>query len=763
MTRTRRLPGPHVLAGALCLGLAASLVFRVPGPAVAVLAGALALAAPLLAGRRRTLALAAALVALGVWWGSERLAALDGSALAPKVGTAGLARVEVTGPARRSRFALRVPVRVLRFGDAALAERARLELPLERAPPQGALLELVVTIREPRPADEPGGFDEAAYLRRQGVHVVLRADRFRHVGRRGGVAGLADRLRHALAGSIAPGIAGERRAVVAGIVLGEDEGLSDELQDAFRASGLYHLLAVSGQNVAYVVFGALLVAWLVGLPRAAGHLAALAGVTAYVAAVGWQPSVVRAGLAGGLASLAWLVSRPADRWYFLLLGAAVLLAVSPYALLDPGFQLSFAAVAAIFVLVPRFSRRLEGYPLHRRLADVVAVSGACGLATAPVLWLHFGSVPVYSVLANALAMPVVAPILGLGFACAALAPALPGAAAALAWANGWLAAYLAWCARLVGGLPYAQVMSLRPLALGACGLAVAAVVLRMRPPRAPRLVALVGVVVALAVGWKLMLAGAGARSSPPAGLRVTFLDVGQGDAVLLQVREGAVLVDQGPPEANVADELDRLGVEDLAALVLTHPQRDHIGGAPEVLREQDVGFVLDPGLPSESPDQDAALAAARRERVRVEVARAGQRFRLGRLRVEVLWPAGPGLPGVDPNDRAIVLLATYGETDVLLTADAESNVTLPLRPPPVEILKVAHHGSADDLLADLLALTRPRVAVVSLGRGNRYGHPAPETVEALAAPPGLAVYRTDEAGDVVVESDGRRLSVRTER
>ena len=139
---------------------------------------------------------------------------------------------------------------------------------------------------------------------------------------------------------------------------------------------------------------------------------------------------------------------------------------------------------------------------------------------------------------------------------------------------------------------------------------------------------------------------------------------------------------------------------------------------------------------------------------------ADQRYRVGRLRLRVLLPDGAGTPGDDPNNHAIVLLASYGEVDALLTADAESPVTLPLRPPPVEILKVAHHGSADPGLSALLELVRPRVAVVSVGTGNDYGHPAPSTMAALEAFPGLDVYRTDEDGEIVVESDGRRIAVR---
>ena len=754
-----RLPAAHLLAGALCCGLALALLLRSSSPLLAVCAVAAVLLA-LLADRHRAALLAAALVAAGLWWGAVRLETLDRSALAGEIGRAGLARVEVTGPPRRSEFALRVPVRVLRLGSREVGERARLDLPPERSPPQGAVLDVLVTVAAPKSPEAPGDFDEASYLRRQGIHAVLRGDRFRLVGRRGGLGGVADRLRAAVSRSLAEAPPGERRAVLAGVVLGLDEGIDEELRERFRTSGLYHLLAVSGQNVAYVVAAMILLAWVLGLPRWLGEVGALGAVAAYVLAVGWQPSVVRAGIAGSLASLAWLASRPRDRWYFLLVGAAVLLAWNPYSLLEPGFQLSFAAVAAIFVLVPRLDRRLEGYPVPRGLATVVSVSAACGLVTGPILWLHFGAIPVYSVLANALAAPVVAPLLGLALGAAALHPLLPDAAGALAWTDGWLAAYLALCARLVGGLPYAQAASVEALALLVGAALVVTLLVFMRGPRRRRSVALVGLVLALAVAWR----GAPEhRPPPPAGLRITMLDVGQGDAVLLEVAEGAVLVDQGPPEARTADQLDALGIERLAALVLTHPQRDHVGGAADVLAETDVEAVLDPAVPAESAEQDAALAEARRRDVPVVVARTGQTLRLGDLLLRVLWPARDPPPGGDPNDHAIVLLASFGGVDALLTADAETNVTLPLRPPPVEILKVAHHGSADEGLGALLDLVRPRVALVSAGRENDYGHPAPSTIASLDETPGLTVYRTDRDGRITLETDGRRISVETAR
>ena len=213
----------------------------------------------------------------------------------------------------------------------------------------------------------------------------------------------------------------------------------------------------------------------------------------------------------------------------------------------------------------------------------------------------------------------------------------------------------------------------------------------------------------------------------------------------------------------MASQLRRLGVTTLSLLVLTHPQRDHIGGAAQVLRKLSVGAVLDPAIPSESPDERAARAAARDRGVRMIIARAGEAFRIGGLGLRILWPDGPGTPGDDPNNHAVVLVASYGQTDALFTADAESDVTGRLQLPPVEILKVAHHGSADAGLADELKELRPRIAVISVGAGNDYGHPTPSTLATLGAVPALTIYRTDLNGRVVVESDGRRISVRTSR
>jgi competence protein ComEC len=449
---TRILPA-HVLAASAAAGLALANAFRLPALAALGLAAAVALAAaavdvpPLAAGAGVALVLAAG-------WGGLRLDALDRSALASQIGRAGRFVVVVTGEPRTGRFDQRLTARTRSFEGAPVAEPVQLDLPLGRAPPQGGIVSLLGVVRAPRGPEN--GFDERLWLGRQGVHVVVKVDEWHLVGRRQGLGGAGDRLRRWLRRASAPGLAGDRRAVLEGVVLGDDAGLTDELKTSFRRSGLYHLLAVSGQNVVLIAAGALGLTWLLGLPRWSGHLGAIASIGAYVLAVGPQPSVIRAAVSGVAVSVAWLAARERDPWHALLLAAVALLAWNPYELYDPGFELSFAAVLAIFVALGPALQVLEGYPVPRKLAAAVAVAATCSVATAPILWLRFGQVPLLGVVANALVEPVVALLLGLGLVTAIVELLSPGAAAILAAANGWVAAYIATCARAIAALPVAQ-------------------------------------------------------------------------------------------------------------------------------------------------------------------------------------------------------------------------------------------------------------------------------------------------------------------
>ena len=451
----------HVGVASLCLGLATANLDRLralPVVGVLVLAAAFALRSP----ESRLAGLAVLALAAGWWWGSARLDALDRSPLRALVGHAGRATVVVTSQPRTGRFNIRASGAVRWFAWRSIHEPVQLELPLGRAPPQGAILDALVVLKEPRGPSH--GFDERTWLRRHGIHVVARVDSWRVVGHRGGLGGFADRLRTHLARAIAPGLAGERRAVLEGIVLGDDAALSDGVRQDFRVSGLYHILAVSGQNVVLVAAGVLVLAWLLGVSRFIGELGALAAIGAYVLAVGAQPSVIRAGVAGALASLAWLAGRLRDAWQALLLGAAVLLAWNPYAVFDAGFQLSFTAVVAIFTVAPRLSASLEYSPLPRKVRLVVAVTLACSVFTAPILWLQFGYLPLLGVVANVLAEPAMPVLLGLAFSTAALDAVSPPSASALAALNGGVAAYITLCAHVVAAFPFAQVSTSRGLA-----------------------------------------------------------------------------------------------------------------------------------------------------------------------------------------------------------------------------------------------------------------------------------------------------------
>jgi competence protein ComEC len=228
---------------------------------------------------------------------------------------------------------------------------------------------------------------------------------------------------------------------------------------------------------------------------------------------------------------------------------------------------------------------------------------------------------------------------------------------------------------------------------------------------------------------------------------VRVLDVGQGDAILLQP-PGAepVLVDTGPPGSDLADDLSAAGVESLAAVVITHDQSDHSGGLGALLRSLDVARVI---TARSSPDLEGLASAAGAETVAIA---EGGELSSGELRLAALWPPRERLAASmdDPNADSLVLLAEWRHLSLLLCGDAEAEL-VPIDPGPIDILKVAHHGSEDAGLTGLVERSAPKLAVVSVGR-NPYGHPAPETLTAIGEHD-VRIARTDTEGDVVIEAD----------
>lgn len=711
------------------------------------------------------LAIASGLLLLaGSWFGGWRLETIDATRLGPYLGHTVRARGYLVKHERPTPSGRRARVRLTALSPAGSGVHAK---------QTDEVVQIVVgrDIRYPRlaigeevdlagtlepPATHPGeSFDYAGYLRRSGVHAVLRTDFVERTGRRrGGPVGLVDRIRERAERGVGAGLAPPLGALARGIVLGQDEQIPARMVDSFKASGLAHLLAVSGQNVTLLAILALPLLATLGLGRR-GRLAAVLGLIAlYVPLTGASPSILRAGAMGAAGVVAALAGRRASRWYALLLAAAFTLALDPRSWMDPGWELSFAAVVGIFALMRPLRTLLHRLP--DALADAAAMTVAATLATAPLIAFHFGRVSLVSLAANLIALPVVAPIMWIGMLAAAVSQVAIAPAALLNAAGGFCLAYLAavadWTARLPGAVWSVAIPSVPVLAAAYAVPSLATVaVVRLRSHRSARSSLVAATVAVLAVFAAVHVLRPPA--APPARFTATFLDVGQGDATLIQAPgDVAALVDGGPPGAGVVSDLREAGVRSLDLVVLTHPQEDHEGGLEEVLAKLPVATLLDGGAGTADRRHHRIIALAKRRHTRIVAPRSGQVLRLGRLRLRVLSPPASRDAGgatADPNDLAIVLLARYGKFDLLLPADAESNVTLGFHAPRVDVMKVAHHGSADEGLPKLLEKLRPRVAIIEVGARNRYGHPEAHTLAALSrAVP--RVFRTDRDGDVRV-------------
>jgi len=570
--------------------------------------------------------------------------------------------------------------------------------------------------------------------------------------------GSSDEIRQRAAAGLGMGMPEREAALARGFVLGEDDEVDAQTEEDFRRAGLSHLLAVSGQNVTLLALLAMPLLGAFGVPLRERLVWVLALIAVYVPVAGAGPSIQRAGVMGALGLLATLGGRRASRLYTLAVAALVTLAIDPGVATDVGWQLSFAAVLGILLLAAPLRERLESSlgrgRWRRALAEGLAVTVAATLATAPLIAFHFETLSTTTLAANVLALPAVAPAMWLGMCAAALAQ-LPGIPLEpLNWLNALLLAYVAQVAEWCAAPRWAELrvhLDGQGLALAYLGLAAALLAWRRWPRGALALAAL-----AAAVWMPLPSLGGATAERPPGGLRVVVLDVGQGDAILFQPAGAApVLVDGGPPGDGLARKLDAAGVGSLGAVVVTHDQSDHAGGIEELLGDVPVRRLLFARLHRRLI---AAAAAAGADPERIA---AGRELRSGALRLRVLWPPvellGPAAAGQDPNRLALVMVARWRSFTMLLTADAEAEA-VPINPGPIDVLKVAHHGSDDAGLAGLLERTRPRLAVISVGAGNPYGHPTAATIATLAQHR-VPTLRTDEEGQIVIDVRGRVMSV----
>jgi competence protein ComEC len=549
-----------------------------------------------------------------------------------------------------------------------------------------------------------------------------------------------------------------------GLVVGDTRALPPEVTEEFRVAGLSHLTAVSGTNLA-IVCGAVLVllrTLRVG-PRTAAVLAG-AALVGFVVLARPSPSVLRAAVMGGITLLALLLGRGRSALPALAVAVLGLLIVDPELGVEPGFALSVLATTALVVVAPRWSAALRERGVPAGVAEALTVPVAAHLATAPLVAALSGQISLVAVVANLLSAPAVAPATVLGALAAVLSPLNGGAAelvvrlagpfVGLLVAVGHQCAVLPgaavhWPAGATGGLLLAGVVIM------------ALVLLRLRRLRSLLAAALLGALIVLVPtrfvppGW------------PATGWAVVACDVGQGDALALATSDPdrAVLIDAGPDPGAVQACLERLGVRRVPLVVLSHLHADHIGGLATLLDGRTVGAVAIGQLHQPAWAFDQVRRLTGQVGVPLVELQAGQRLSWPGLSIEVLGPrrrppALGGDDGTSVNNASLVLRADTGAGRVLLAGDVEIAAQADLLAAGVDlhadVLKVPHHGSRYSS-PDFLAAVRPRIALVSVGAGNRYRHPSRETLGALAGA-GATVLRTDERGDIAVTGGPPALS-----
>ena len=590
--------------------------------------------------------------------------------------------------------------------------------------------------------------------------------------------------------------------LAAGIIIGLRDRVDRAVATAFTTAGVSHVVAISGWNIAIVAAAVTAVAG--GLGRRRRSVVIALAIGAYIAFAGASPSVVRAGAMAAVVLIARESGRTGRAAAALGWAVVLLLLADPGLIVDAGFQLSSLATAGLIAWATPLSRRLDVLTrgrLPRWLSESLGVSLAAQASTLPIVLASFGRLALVAPAVNLLIVPLVAPAMAAGIVAllGGLLVSLGGPSAV-----GIVVAVPAWVAlRLMIGI--VDVSAAVPMAsvafdpavgvgLGVASSIIAGIVIawhRQRragpgrragaavaerrssrpgaaPSRAMR-VAAYGLVVAVGS------AGAVAVTAPAGIARVTVLDVGQGDAILVEgSRGGRLLIDGGPDPDRLLVELDRRVPpwdRRIDVVVLSHPHEDHVAGLALLLARYRVARVLEPGMRGPGPGYAAWLDALRRPGAptRGSIA-AGDRLVVDEVAIRVLWPIRGRVPsepsdsGTGINNVSVVMLGSIGTRRFLLAGDIEEDVdrdVIVAGLPTVDLLKVAHHGSRTATTEAFVAATRPRVAVASAGTGNPYGHPARATMDRLAAA-GARVMRTDRDGSVTVSFDDDGLTVRAE-
>jgi len=569
----------------------------------------------------------------------------------------------------------------------------------------------------------------------------------------------SSRLRASIRASVAHRPAAER-SILPALVDGDESTVDDAIADDFRTTGLTHLLAVSGTNLTLVVGFLLLIARWVGVRGRWLRVVAAAGIAGFVVLARTEPSVLRAAAMGsvGLMAMGYNGRSRALRG----LGGAVIVLM----LLDPGlatsvgFALSVLATAGILFLAPAWRDALARW-LPLWLAEAIAVPAAAQLACTPLIAVISGQVSVVAVLANLLAEPAVGPATVLGLLGGLTGLLWPWLGRCCGWLASWCVAWIIAVARHAASLPTAAVS----WGTGALAIGVLTALTILVGVYAPRLLrhrglgamCCLSLVVVTVIRWPT-------PGWPPSDWVYVVCDVGQGDGTVLRVGpHAAMVIDTGPDPQPMDDCLDRLGVRDVPLLVLTHFDADHVSGVSAVFDGRNVGEVWTTVLHEPEHGVQLVQAAAASAGLQTTPAPYGTTITLGPVTAQVLWPP-PDLPqSTDSNGGSVTLLVrTHGLT-LLLTGDiapeGQEQIARTVPGLRVDVLKIPHHGSRYQDEDWLLSL-HPRLAIVSVGADNDYGHPAAATLDPLIAA-GVTVERTDQDGSVAVTADASGLGYAT--
>ncbi len=639
-------------------------------------------------------------------------------------------------------------------------------------------------LRRPAGARNPGAFDYRAYLAERDIDatislrssIALRRLTERRPWRWGERAVLA--LRRHVRSAVEQNLQGAQAGLLLGLLLGDKTQIPTDVKDHFRAAGLSHALVVSGMHAGIVAAFVLQGLRLLSLPTSVRHLATMGALVAYALLTQLHAPVVRAAAVGCMALGGAVFERDGDAYNSLGWAALFIMALWPASLLGLSFQLSFAATLAIVGLYQPLLQMVlsvcgEGYGgWHRYIAMPLCVSLAAQLGTAPLLALHFQEWAPIGLLANLIVAPLLAAALGLGMLAVFSYGAWPLLCGVFNAANYWVLSVLVAFVEHSAQWPGAALSVPRP---DAASLLFFALLLLLVPHlRAHRFAR--KVFVAILLIW--FNVAAWERALADRQLQIFFLDVGQGDAAVVRMPNGMVMVVDGGQRSVEFDYGERVLVPFLRAhnmrrvdvVVATHPHSDHIGGLVALLEDIPVGHYIDSGQQYDSWTARRLRSLMREKRVVYHRVAAGDSLLgMGDVGGLVMHPTaafvdslGESIRGV--NNGSVALKLSYGAVDVLFTGDIEGETDGAMLAwgsrLQAEVLKVAHHGSKTSSSARFLSAVKPQWAIISVGEFNRFGHPSGAVVSALQGV-GASVLRTDRCGAVVLSSDGRRIAVNT--